>query len=114
MATKEPMAPDENVEAQIAALLDRGSESGCLELSEVSELIQAVQLSNGDVDELYEVLQKIGVPAPRQSRQPERLLVHRCSRDRINGSCARIAHRSDDDVVCGAPSVGAEHAGREN
>jgi RNA polymerase primary sigma factor len=40
----------------IAALLDRGEQHGCLDLSEVDELAQALELEDDDVGRLYEQL----------------------------------------------------------
>jgi RNA polymerase primary sigma factor len=54
-------AIEEKAEAQIAALIERGEESGCLELSEVGDLIKAIELANGDVDELYERISRAGI-----------------------------------------------------
>ncbi len=52
---------DEPREAQIAALIERGVEEGCLELSEVNQLIVALGLSEKDVGDLYEEIQSRGV-----------------------------------------------------
>ena len=41
---------------QIAALLDRGEEQGCLNLTELDELVQATGLQEDDVREIYEVI----------------------------------------------------------
>src|SRR5919112_3821498 len=45
----------------IAALIDRGEERGCLDLSEVDELAQALDLEDNDVGNLYEQLQLRGI-----------------------------------------------------
>ena len=45
----------------IAALIDRGEERGCLDLSEVDELAQALELEETDVGNLYEQLQLRGI-----------------------------------------------------
>ncbi|HYH87649.1 MAG TPA: sigma-70 family RNA polymerase sigma factor [Solirubrobacteraceae bacterium] len=45
----------------IAALLDRGELHGCLDLSEVDELSQALELGDDDVGRLYEQLEKRGI-----------------------------------------------------
>src|SRR5215207_8886307 len=45
----------------IAALLDRGEQHGCLGLSEVDELAQALELEDDDVGQLYEQLQARGI-----------------------------------------------------
>src|SRR5215208_3182093 len=45
----------------IAALIDRGEERGCLDLSEVDELAQALELEDTDLGNLYEQLQVRGI-----------------------------------------------------
>ena len=40
----------------IAALIDRGEERGCVDLSEVDELAQALELEDDDLGALYEQL----------------------------------------------------------
>ena len=45
----------------IAALIDRGEEAGCLALSEVDELVQALELEEADLGGLYEQLEARGV-----------------------------------------------------
>ena len=45
----------------IAALLDRGEQHGCLDLSEVDELAQALELEDDDVGRLYEQLEARGI-----------------------------------------------------
>jgi RNA polymerase primary sigma factor len=45
----------------LAALIDRGEEHGCLELSEVHELVQALDLGDADVGGLYEQLDARGI-----------------------------------------------------
>ena len=45
----------------IAALLDRGEQHGCLDLSEVDELAQALELEDDDVGKLYEQLETRGI-----------------------------------------------------
>ena len=45
----------------ISALLDRGEEAGCLDLSEVDELAQALELEEADVGSLYEQLERRGI-----------------------------------------------------
>jgi RNA polymerase primary sigma factor len=42
------------VDAQIQALLDRGEEQACLELSEVNEVAEALGLGDDELNELYE------------------------------------------------------------
>ena len=45
----------------IAALLDRGEQHGCIDLSEVDELAQALELDDDDVGKLYEQLETRGI-----------------------------------------------------
>jgi RNA polymerase primary sigma factor len=45
----------------IGALIDRGEEKGCLDLSEVDELVQALELEEGDLGNLYEALDARGI-----------------------------------------------------
>src|ERR687894_2231537 len=42
--------------AQVAALLERGEEQGCLNLSELEEFVQALGLQEDDVREIYELI----------------------------------------------------------
>jgi RNA polymerase primary sigma factor len=52
---------DELAQAQIDALIDRGEENGCLELSEVDQLIQTLELSDEDIEFVYERIDERGV-----------------------------------------------------
>jgi RNA polymerase primary sigma factor len=45
----------------LAALIDRGEDGGCLELSEVDEFVQALELEEADLGKLYEQLEARGV-----------------------------------------------------
>ena len=45
----------------LAALLDRGEQQGCVSLSEVDELVQALDLAETDLEQLYEQLDKRGI-----------------------------------------------------
>src|SRR5829696_5040256 len=45
----------------VAALIDRGEEAGCLALSEIDELAQALELEEADLGSLYEQLQLRGI-----------------------------------------------------
>src|SRR5918997_5951536 len=45
----------------IAALFDRGEQAGCIDLSEVDELAQALDLEDTDLGNLYEQLQARGI-----------------------------------------------------
>jgi RNA polymerase primary sigma factor len=55
------MATDVLTQPQIAALLDRGVETNCLELSEVEELIQSLELEDESVEALYEEIERRGI-----------------------------------------------------
>ena len=45
----------------VAALIDRGEEKGCLALSEVDELAQALEFEDNDLGALYEQLNLRGI-----------------------------------------------------
>src|SRR3954463_6090815 len=45
----------------IAALVDRGEEHGCLDLSEIDELAQTLDLEDEDVGQLYERIKQRGI-----------------------------------------------------
>ena len=55
------MGTAQDTSARLEALVERGTESQCLELSEVSELIADLELEDADVDELFEQLEQCGV-----------------------------------------------------
>ena len=55
------MAADRALEEQLAALVERGEEKGCLNLSEFTELVQALELDEDEVSGLYERLEDRGV-----------------------------------------------------
>jgi RNA polymerase primary sigma factor len=46
---------------QLAALLDRGEEEGCLNLSQFSELVHALELDDDELAGLYEQLEERGI-----------------------------------------------------
>ena len=48
-------------EARVDALIERGVDSGCLELSEISELIGDLELQDVDADQLFERLEQRGI-----------------------------------------------------
>jgi RNA polymerase primary sigma factor len=52
---------EEALEGPLTAILDRGEQRGCLELSEVDELSQTLELSDEELGILYEQLDKRGV-----------------------------------------------------
>ena len=51
----------ETAAPRLDALVERGAEAGCLELSEVSELIAELSLEDADVDQLFGRLEQSGV-----------------------------------------------------
>src|ERR687893_1004174 len=50
------MTNPDSPETQAAALVDRGEEQGCLNLSELEEFVQALGLQEDDVREIYELI----------------------------------------------------------
>jgi len=55
------MADDAVIQAQIDALVDRGEEHGCVELSELDGLVQTLELDDDQLERLYERLDERGV-----------------------------------------------------
>jgi RNA polymerase primary sigma factor len=55
------MAGNDATAGPLAALLDRGSERGCVDLSEVDELAQALELEEDSLAQLYEQLDTRGI-----------------------------------------------------
>src|SRR5215216_1963107 len=49
------------MDGPVAALIDRGEQLGCITLSEVDELVQALDLDEADLGHIYEQLDKRGV-----------------------------------------------------
>jgi RNA polymerase primary sigma factor len=62
------------VQPEVAALIDKASESGCLELSEVNEVVERLELPEEEVDRLYQEAQErdieIADDCGRQSEDP--------------------------------------------
>ena len=52
---------DELALGQIDALLDRGEEAGCLDLSQVNQLVERLELSDDDTETLYERIDERGI-----------------------------------------------------
>jgi RNA polymerase primary sigma factor len=52
---------DRLTDSQIATLIDRGQESGCLELSEINQLATALDLDTTEVEDLYEEIESCGI-----------------------------------------------------
>ena len=50
------MTNPDSPQTQAAALVDRGEEQGCLNLSELEEFVQALGLQEDDVREIYELI----------------------------------------------------------
>jgi RNA polymerase primary sigma factor len=63
MATVPPdqHAPDLVAETEIGALIERGEEAGCINLSEFNELTQALSLDEEHVDAFYEQIESSGI-----------------------------------------------------
>ena len=66
----------------LAALIDRGEDRGCLELSEVDEFAQALELEEGDLGGLYEQLDARGIDAARRLRRASRRRARRSTTPR--------------------------------
>jgi RNA polymerase primary sigma factor len=49
------------LEGPVGALIDRGEQHGCIDLSEIGELVQALELADADLHHLYEQLDARGV-----------------------------------------------------
>src|SRR5215213_5216297 len=56
-----PRTSSDATEGPVAALLDRGEQLGCITLSEVDELAQALDFDDADLGQIYELLDKRGV-----------------------------------------------------
>src|SRR4051794_12012419 len=48
-------------ESRVQELVERGEEAGCINLSELAELTQALELDSGAVESLYESIQARGI-----------------------------------------------------
>src|SRR4051812_3839618 len=55
------MATEQSIDARVDALLDRGEEVGCLNLSELDELAQALDLNEEAVAALHEQVDRRGI-----------------------------------------------------
>jgi RNA polymerase primary sigma factor len=49
------------MEPQLQALLDSGEEQGCLEYSEVDTVVEALELGEEDIEDLYEEVERRGI-----------------------------------------------------
>ena len=49
------------MDGPVAALIDRGEQQGCIPLSEVDELVQALDLADGDLEQLYQQIDTRGI-----------------------------------------------------
>ena len=61
METKQPGAASLDREAVLQALIDRGAEQGCLDLSEVEDAIEHVRLDDNEAEEFMAELQTEGI-----------------------------------------------------
>src|SRR5688500_8161331 len=52
---------EEALEGPIAALVDRGEQRGCVQISEVDELAQALELGDDELSGVYEQLEAKGI-----------------------------------------------------
>ena len=55
------MTTDQAAHAQIEALLDRGEEQGCVDLTELNQLVQSLELDEDEVEQLYERFDERGI-----------------------------------------------------
>src|SRR6476620_8006447 len=54
-------AASDALDGAIAALFDRGEERGCVDLSEIDELVQSLDLADAEVSHVYEQLNTRGI-----------------------------------------------------
>jgi RNA polymerase primary sigma factor len=52
---------EQTIQAHVEALLDRGEEQGCINLTELTNLVQTLDLEEDDVDALYERIEQRGI-----------------------------------------------------
>jgi RNA polymerase primary sigma factor len=52
---------EQTVQAHVEALLDRGEEQGCINLTELTSLVQTLDLEEEDVDAVYERIEQRGI-----------------------------------------------------
>jgi RNA polymerase primary sigma factor len=52
---------DEIARGQVDALLDKGEEVGCIDLSEVNQLVERLELSDEDTESLYDRIEERGI-----------------------------------------------------
>ena len=55
------MGTDLATQPEIQALLDRGEDQGCLDLTELNQLVQTLELEEDDVETLYERIEEKGI-----------------------------------------------------
>jgi RNA polymerase primary sigma factor len=63
------------LEAQIEALIDRGEDHGCVNLTELNQLVQSLELEEEEVDSLYERIESRGLD-----------LTDDCGRDTVDST----------------------------
>src|SRR5919106_4309945 len=56
-----PSSTEESAERRFEALLERGEDRGCVNLSELAELVQELELSDDDAQTLHERLEARGI-----------------------------------------------------
>jgi RNA polymerase primary sigma factor len=78
-----PTMTDGSVERRIEALLDRGEEIGCVNLSELSEVVQELELADDDAQVLQERIEARGIE-----------LSDDCGSERVQG-----AHYNHDELA---------------
>ena len=54
-------AHEEALEGPLAAIVDRGEQAGCLEISEIDEFVQTLELGDDELTSLYEQLEAKGI-----------------------------------------------------
>jgi hypothetical protein len=75
-----------DTQARLDALLERGEEQGCVNLSELSEIVRDLELDDDDAGGLHERLSELGVEVTddcgRAGVTPTKVMPHDVSRSR--------------------------------
>ena len=66
---------EQTIQAHVEALLDRGEEQGCINLTELTNLVQTLDLEEEDVDAVYERIEQRGID-----------LTDDCGRDAVDAT----------------------------
>jgi RNA polymerase primary sigma factor len=66
---------EQTIQAHVEALLDRGEEQGCINLTELTSLVQTLDLDEEDVDAVYERIEQRGID-----------LTDDCGRDSVDAT----------------------------